>query len=72
MSYIQHFDDGLTWVKSSRSGDSGGNCVFVNLGAATTGIRDSKDGPAGLPLWMSADDWQGLKTAIRAGGLDHA
>jgi hypothetical protein len=60
------FGDGRTWLKSQRSGNSGGNCVFVTVDAASVGVRDPKKGPAGPALWVGRGDWAPL-TRQRSG-----
>ncbi|MGW6012147.1 DUF397 domain-containing protein [Streptomyces sp. NPDC055210] len=48
---------GLTWFKSSYSGDSSGDCVEVAVcAAATIHVRDSKN-TRGPQLALSPDAW---------------
>ncbi|MEW2328005.1 DUF397 domain-containing protein [Micromonospora chersina] len=58
------------WRTSSRSTDSGGNCVEVadNL-AGVVLVRDSKD-PSGPTLAFTPDAWRSLVTSLRRPGLD--
>lgn len=53
---------GATWVKSSYSGQGGGNCVAVaQLDDGTVATMDTKD-PSGPAFILSRDEFQGLKT----------
>ncbi|MGW4293516.1 DUF397 domain-containing protein [Micromonospora chersina] len=58
------------WRTSSRSTDSGGNCVEVadNLPGVVL-VRDSKD-PSGPTLAFTPDTWRSLVTSLRRHGLD--
>ncbi|MGC3858687.1 DUF397 domain-containing protein [Micromonospora chersina] len=58
------------WRTSSRSTDSGGNCVEVadNLPGVVL-VRDSKD-PSGPTLAFTPDAWRSLVTSLRRHGLD--
>ncbi|MEU1836561.1 DUF397 domain-containing protein [Micromonospora chersina] len=58
------------WRTSSRSTDSGGNCVEVadNLPGVVL-VRDSKD-PSGPTLAFTPDAWRSLVTSLRRDGLD--
>jgi hypothetical protein len=61
----RHELSAVTWVKSSYSGDNGGNCVEVALDLpAVTPVRDSKvqDGPV-LVLTRSA--WSAFTESLR-------
>ncbi|MFG1879598.1 DUF397 domain-containing protein [Sphaerisporangium sp. NPDC049003] len=55
------------WKKSSRSGDSGGNCVEVasNLPGAVA-VRDSKD-PTGPVLVFAPGEWSAFLGSVKAG-----
>lgn len=66
---IKDFGDQRVWRKSSRSADQGGSCLYVTVddtGQVTTdedglvGIRDSKLGPEGEPMWMAAATFASL------------
>ncbi|MET8677585.1 DUF397 domain-containing protein [Streptomyces sp. NPDC004647] len=48
--------DGLTWFKSSYSGDEGGACIEVAVGTGTVHVRDSKN-PGGPVLTLTPDAW---------------
>jgi hypothetical protein len=49
--------DSFMWVKSSRSGGSGDNCVEVALNVpGTVAVRDSKE-PDGHTLTFTPKDW---------------
>jgi uncharacterized protein DUF397 len=48
---------GATWVKSTRSGPTGGNCVEVaRLGDGQVAVRDSRH-PSGPALVFTAAEW---------------
>ncbi|MER6827933.1 DUF397 domain-containing protein [Streptosporangium sp. NPDC000563] len=59
------------WRKSSRSGDSGGQCVEVatNLPRVVT-VRDSKDRD-GAKLLFTPTQWDTFVHRIKAGDFDH-
>ncbi|MCW5252997.1 DUF397 domain-containing protein [Streptomyces sp. SHP 1-2] len=53
-----------TWIKSSRSGDNGGNCVEVAPGfPGVVPIRDSKN-PDGPVLVVGAVAWSAFTSAL--------
>jgi hypothetical protein len=58
------------WRTSSRSTDSGGNCVEVagNLPGVVL-VRDSKD-PSGPTLAFSPDSWRRLLASLGRDALD--
>lgn len=60
----------VEWVKSSYSGDGGGNCIeWAPTTAATTGmvpVRDSKD-PSGPALLFPAHAFAAFVEAVKAG-----
>ncbi|MEU8054619.1 DUF397 domain-containing protein [Microbispora bryophytorum] len=58
------------WKKSSRSGDSGGNCVEVarNL-PGVIAVRDSKD-PDGPKLLFTPSEWDAFIGGVRDGEFD--
>jgi hypothetical protein len=56
-----------TWRKSSYSGNNGGNCVEVAVGARHIAIRDSKD-PRGPVLTFDPKDWQRFADRVKAVG----
>jgi hypothetical protein len=61
---------GVTWVKSSASGQNG-NCVEVGQGLApAVPVRDSKD-PEGPALVFPADAFGAFLGAVKAGQLNH-
>ncbi|MDN3243011.1 DUF397 domain-containing protein [Glycomyces tritici] len=65
MTYVKDFGDQWTWRKSSRSGDNGGQCVFVaELEETTLGIRDSKMGQEGPILRLNRSDWASLARSV--------
>ncbi|WP_405139341.1 DUF397 domain-containing protein [Sphaerisporangium sp. NBC_01403] len=57
------------WKKSSRSGNSGGNCVEVagNL-PGIVAVRDSKN-PAGPALVFTPGEWTAFLSGVKAGRL---
>ena len=55
------------WIKSSRSGSGGGNCVEVaDLTAGHRAVRDSKD-PTGPTLIFTPADWAAFAVGLRNG-----
>ncbi|MEE1942903.1 DUF397 domain-containing protein [Streptomyces sp. TRM 70361] len=62
---------GLSWVKSSHSGTSGGECVEVATAPGTVHIRDSKNIP-GPVLRFPDRQWEAFlsHTAGRPGAAD--
>lgn len=63
---------GAQWVKSSYSGNGGGNCVEWAPACASAGhvpVRDSKN-PGGPALTFTNAAWTSFVTAIRAGAFD--
>lgn len=65
------FGDGLTWSKSSRSGDNGGNCLYVAHDSDTDliGVRDSKY-PTDPPQWYTRAEWTAFLDGAKAGDFD--
>ncbi|MGW4204229.1 DUF397 domain-containing protein [Streptomyces sp. NPDC004726] len=54
--------DTATWIKSSYSGDNGGDCIEVALGSADIApVRDSKT-PTGPTLHLTPNAFAGLIT----------
>ncbi len=60
---------GAQWIKSTRSGSNGGQCVEVarNL-PGIVAVRDSKD-PEGPVLATTPADWSTFTAAVKAGAL---
>ena len=57
---------GARWVKSTRSGPTGGNCVEVAcLGDGRVAVRNSRH-PAGPALLFGREQWAAFVTAIAA------
>jgi hypothetical protein len=57
--------DRLTWIKSSYSGGSGGNCIeMAVLPDGGRAIRDSKN-PDGAMLRLSNREWQAFRVNIK-------
>ncbi len=59
-------EDHLTWRKSSRSGDQGGNCVEVADLDGGRAVRDSKN-PTGPALMFTPDQWAAFTAGVRDG-----
>ncbi len=58
------------WIKSSRSGSGGGNCVEVaDLPTGGRAVRDSKN-PTGGILIFTASEWFAFTAGVRAGDFD--
>lgn len=58
---------GLTWRKSSRSNQQGGNCVeTATLPDGGRAVRDSKN-PDGPALLFTPAEWAAFVEAVRAG-----
>ncbi len=58
-----------TWVKSSRSGPTGGNCVEVAfLGDGQIAVRNSRH-PAGPALIFTGAEWDAFLGGARDGEL---
>jgi hypothetical protein len=77
MSYIHNGMDasaldasglaGVTWIKSSYSGPTGGNCVEVAfLGDGQIAVRNSRH-PAGPALVFTAAEWDAFLGGARDG-----
>lgn len=59
----------IQWRKSSRSGDTGGDCVEVVGLSAAVGVRDSKD-PDGPKLLFASAEWRAFARRAKSGGFD--
>ena len=57
---------GVTWRKSSYSGDNGGNCVEVGTAGLAVAVRDSND-PDGPSLAFAQDEWKAFAERVKAG-----
>ncbi|WP_214412777.1 DUF397 domain-containing protein [Sphaerisporangium fuscum] len=58
------------WVKSSYSGNNGGDCVeLASLTGNDVAIRDSKR-PAGPVLRFGAAEWGVFRRSVKDGTLD--
>jgi hypothetical protein len=58
---------GATWVKSTYSGPTGGNCVEVaSLGAGEVAVRNSRH-PAGPALVFTAAEWDAFTGGVKNG-----
>ncbi|MFI7151166.1 DUF397 domain-containing protein [Nonomuraea sp. NPDC050022] len=59
-----------TWIKSSRSGSNGGNCVEVaELPGGHRGLRDSKN-PSGPALIFTPGEWSAFIGGVKDGEFD--
>lgn len=69
---VRDFGDGLTWRKARRSDSQGGDCVYVAADGRTglVGVRDSKQGTTGAPLWYTRAEWAAFLGDARAGAFD--
>ena len=57
----------VRWVKSTRSGPTGGNCVEVAfLGGGQVAVRDSRH-PSGPALVFSAPEWDAFVGGAKDG-----
>ncbi|WP_432106847.1 DUF397 domain-containing protein [Streptomyces sp. AA1529] len=58
------------WLKSSYSGNNGGNCleVAVDHPGSALPVRDSKN-PTGPALLISTPAWQAFVARVRDGGF---
>lgn len=61
---------GARWIKSTRSGGNGGQCVEVarNL-PGIVAVRDSKD-PHGPVLTTTPENWRMFARAIKVGAFE--
>jgi hypothetical protein len=66
------------WLKSSHSGDDGGNCVEVAPAAGSKedsdhviAVRDSKN-PDGPELIFTPDEWHAFVAGVKDGEFDLA
>lgn len=59
----------VRWRKSSRSTDTGGQCVEVADLIAAVGVRDSKD-PEGPKLVFGTAEWRAFADRVKGGGAD--
>jgi hypothetical protein len=58
---------GASWVKSSRSGPTGGNCVEVAfVGDGQVAVRNSRH-PSGPALVFTALEWHAFVGGVRNG-----
>ena len=59
----------LTWLKSSYSGDEGGECVEVALGDSAVHVRDSKgaSGNGRSQLVFTRSAWAGFLADLERG-----
>ena len=56
--------EGLTWRKSSYSGNSGGNCAEVAGVPGAVLVRDSKN-PDGPRLVLGRSAWEAFAASLR-------
>jgi hypothetical protein len=63
---------GITWRKSTRSGDAGGNCVEIGKlldGSCRIAVRDSKN-PDGPALFFTREEWAAFVGGAKDGEFD--
>ena len=56
---------GISWRKSSYSGDNGGACVEVGTAGLAVAVRDSQD-PDGPLLSFAAEIWTTFAERVKA------
>lgn len=56
----------MQWVRSSRCGPTGDNCVEVDLGRPVVRVRDSKGGDPAL-LTFAHEQWTAFLTVVSTG-----
>lgn len=73
MTAQMDFGDGLRWVKATRSGGTGSDCLYAARDPRTNmiGIRDCKQGRDGSPQWYTHDEWAGFLDGAKSGEFDH-
>jgi hypothetical protein len=54
------------WIKATRSGGEGGDCVEIRRHGGTVQIRDSRD-PDGTVLTFPAEEWHAFIEAVARG-----
>ncbi|GGL10837.1 hypothetical protein Sme01_15710 [Sphaerisporangium melleum] len=60
------------WIKSSHSGNNGGNCIEVaRLSGAQRGVRDSKN-PAGPVLLIPGPEWTTFIADMKTGEVSRS
>jgi hypothetical protein len=59
----------VRWIKSSRSGAYGGDCVEVAILPERIAIRDSKAVDSGV-LTLAPSQWRAFLAGVRHGALD--
>lgn len=57
--------DNLKWIKSSRSGAQGGNCVEIAAAPSAVLVRDSKDAD-GPRLAFGRQAWAAFAARVKA------
>jgi hypothetical protein len=61
----------VVWRKSSRSGDTGGQCIEMAGSVPVVAVRDSKD-PHGPMIVLAGAAWDSLAREIKSGVHDLA
>ena len=62
---------GVTWLKSSRSGPTGGNCVEIAvLPGGDVAMRNSRD-PRGPALIFTRAEWEAFSGGVADGEFEH-
>jgi hypothetical protein len=57
---------GASWMKSTRSGPTGGNCVEVAFLRGGVAVRDSRN-PSGTALVFSGAEWDAFVNGAKDG-----
>ena len=56
----------LSWRKSTRSGNNGGDCVEVGTAPGSVAVRDTKDRD-GRTLAFTAGAWRSFAASVKNG-----
>lgn len=59
------------WIKASRSGDTGGQCVEQRRHAGMIEVRDTKDAGAGPTLRFTDAEFAAWLDGAKKGEFDH-
>jgi ABC-type amino acid transport substrate-binding protein len=62
-------DNGMRWVKSTRSAANGACVEVAVVAAGAVAVRDSKN-PEGPVLSFAAETWRGFIESVQAGRFD--
>jgi hypothetical protein len=64
-------NDRTEWVKASRSGDNGGDCVEMRRHVGTIEVRDTKDDGTGPTLRFTPAEFAAWLDGAKRGEFDH-